>query len=71
MNLYNQVYIFMETNMSNGVGEHLVLFLYHFSFPFNQDGLWCEWNMWQGSHHPPPHLDFCVKVKCAESGETF
>jgi hypothetical protein len=38
---------------------------------FNQDGLWCKWDMWRGSCHPPPHLDFCVKVKCAESGSPF
>ena len=23
------------------------------------------------SHHPPPHLNFCMKVKCAGSGSPF
>jgi hypothetical protein len=26
------------------------------------------WNLWWDSHHPLPHLDFCEKVKCIESG---
>jgi hypothetical protein len=28
---------------------------------FNQGDLWCGWNIWWGSHHPLPHLDFFVQ----------
>jgi len=42
---------------------------YFFSF-FNQNGL-CAWNLWWDFHHPPSHMDFCVKVKCARSRPLF
>jgi hypothetical protein len=54
-------------------------FLLFFSFsskaeltsPLNQDSLWYGWNLWRDSHHPPPHLGFCVKAKCAIAGSPF
>jgi hypothetical protein len=62
--------------MSKGVGEHFFIILLYSSFYiYSKIELSSFFHFKVGrslvcmelgaSHHPPPHLDFCVKVKCA------